>query len=140
MQTFLPYRSFHKTAKCLDYRRLGKQRVEAKQILMILLGETLTKAWKNHPAVLMWRGYEEALAYYGVCICEEWIHRGYNDSLLQYFLNRSKANFLYPKWIGRRAFHYAHKSNLLRKDAQYYSKYDWNIQNNLPYVWPHASI
>ena len=28
MQTFLPYKDFGKTAKCLDYRRLGKQRVE----------------------------------------------------------------------------------------------------------------
>jgi hypothetical protein len=26
MQTFLPYPSFVKSAKCLDYRRLGKQR------------------------------------------------------------------------------------------------------------------
>ena len=33
MQTFLPHRSFSKSAETLDYRRLGKQRVEAKQIL-----------------------------------------------------------------------------------------------------------
>lgn len=40
MQTFLPYKSFVKSAACLDMRRLGKQRVEAKQILMALTGES----------------------------------------------------------------------------------------------------
>ena len=33
MQTFLPYKDIQKSVKCLDYRRLGKQRVEAMQIL-----------------------------------------------------------------------------------------------------------
>ena len=32
MNTFLPYPSFTKSAKCLDYRRLDKQRIEAWQI------------------------------------------------------------------------------------------------------------
>lgn len=36
MQTFLPYPSFIKSAQCLDNKRLGKQRVEAYQILQIL--------------------------------------------------------------------------------------------------------
>ena len=54
----LPYTDFIKSAKCLDYKRLGKQRVEAKQILNILLGETTKTGWRNHPSVLMWYGYE----------------------------------------------------------------------------------
>jgi Pyrimidine dimer DNA glycosylase len=33
MHTFLPYPSFEETASILDYRRLGKQRVEGFQIL-----------------------------------------------------------------------------------------------------------
>ena len=33
MQTFLPYKSFVKSLNCLDNKRLGKQRVEAMQIL-----------------------------------------------------------------------------------------------------------
>ena len=36
MQTFLPYPSFTRSLACLDNKRLGKQRVEAKQILMAL--------------------------------------------------------------------------------------------------------
>ena len=59
MQTFLPFSDFEKSAKALDYRRLGKQRIEAYQIWKVLTGQTT--AWKNHPAVKMWQGYEQAL-------------------------------------------------------------------------------
>ena len=44
MQTFLPYEDFTKTAQCLDYKRLGKQRVEAYQILRIL--KNITPVYK----------------------------------------------------------------------------------------------
>ena len=56
MQTFLPDKSFVNSSRILDYRRLGKQRVEARQIYNILIGNTKSNAWRNHPAVLMWRG------------------------------------------------------------------------------------
>lgn len=36
MQTFLPYPNFVESAKCLDDKRLGKQRVECLQILNVL--------------------------------------------------------------------------------------------------------
>lgn len=138
MQTFLPYPDFERTARVLDYRRLGKQRVEAKQILQILLNETQTKGWRNHPAVKMWAGYEGALALYGVYICSEWRRRGYNDSLLPYFQDRLSQDFTgLPPWIGpRKPLHRSHKSNLLRKDFKYYSKYFKNTPDDLPYVWP----
>ena len=64
MQTFLPYADFKDSAKCLDFRRLGKQRVEAKQILDIITGVNPTSRWRNHPAVKMWQGYEKALLLY----------------------------------------------------------------------------
>lgn len=53
MQTFLPYTDPEKCARVLDNKRLGKQRVEAIQILNVLLGVTQTKGWRNHPAVKM---------------------------------------------------------------------------------------
>ena len=61
MQTFLPHKSFKKSLKVLDWRRLGKQRVEAHQVLNVLLGRTETKGWRNHPITRMWDGYEPAL-------------------------------------------------------------------------------
>ena len=61
VNTFLPYSSFKKSVKSLDNKRLGKQRVEAKQILTALSNGG---SWSNHPAALMWKGYEECLKLY----------------------------------------------------------------------------
>lgn len=64
MQTFLPYADFSGSAAALDPRRLGKQRVEAIQVLR---GLTVPGyGWRHHPAVRMWAGYEEALVRYGL--------------------------------------------------------------------------
>ncbi len=54
MQTFLPDPDFTVSAQLLDTRRLGKQRVEALQVLRALTRESY--GWKSHPAVLMWGG------------------------------------------------------------------------------------
>ena len=40
MQTFLPYKSFEQSAQVLDWRRLGKQRVEGMQIINAITGKT----------------------------------------------------------------------------------------------------
>ena len=51
MQTFLPYPDFTASAAALDPRRLGKQRVEA---LQVLRGLTVAGyGWRHHPAVRM---------------------------------------------------------------------------------------
>lgn len=47
MQTFLPYASYTKSAKALDNKRLGKQRVETLQVLQVLLGERLVTSDKT---------------------------------------------------------------------------------------------
>ena len=62
MQTFLPLPDFHKSLACLDSKRLGKQRLETHQILKVLSGES--EAWKNHPAVKMWIGFDNSLIEY----------------------------------------------------------------------------
>ena len=138
MQTFLPYESFHESAKTLDYRRLGKQRVETWQIARVLLDSSKT-GWAKHPAVLMWKGYELALLAYGVVMCNEWIVRGYNDTMLKRFvamIEDHKGGYILPSWLGDPGFHASHRSNLLRKDFTYYSQFNWTEPNNLEYVWP----
>ena len=40
-----------------------------------------------------------------------------------------------PKWLGNKKFHSAMRSNLLRKDKKYYSKFGWKEKDNLPYIW-----
>ena len=132
MQTFLPYSNFKKTFNTLDYRRLGKQRVEAYQILNILLDRTNTKGWRNHPIVIMWCGYENALKLYlNLCITE-WISRGYNNNML---LETIDGSIEYPEWLGRKEFHSSHRANLLRKDYNYYSQFNWEDNPDNPYVW-----
>tara|TARA_B100000287_G_scaffold260375_1_gene244942 strand:+ start:112 stop:573 length:462 start_codon:yes stop_codon:yes gene_type:complete len=132
MQTFLPYKDFQKSLEVLDYRRLGKQRVEAMQILNVLLGRTNTKGWINHPITRMWDGYEPALQlYHNMCI-EEWIRQGYNNNML---LENITEEIVYPHWLGNEKFHSSHRANLLRKDYEYYSQFGWKENSELPYVW-----
>ncbi len=142
MQTFLPYADFAKSAQCLDYRRLGKQRVECKQILRALgvqVGEQIIKpsGWTNHPAVRMWRGHEHSLLCYARQICLEWSRRGYNDSLLpQFDAAQSPGLRVVPPWCGDQEFHDSHKSNLIRKLPEHYGPMWPDVPANLPYIWP----
>jgi len=135
MQTFLPYNDFVKSAQVLDRQRLGKQRVETLQLLKALNGES--KGWVNHPAAKMWRGYENCLVVYGVAMCDEWIKRGYKDTCRDKILayRDYTTAVVVPPWLGRDDFHESHRSNLLRKDAEYYSKFGWREPDDLPYVW-----
>jgi len=137
MQTFLPLQSFYETAKVLDFKRLGKQRVEAFQIWRILRGYACPNKngnipWANHPTVKMWKGYENALANYYNTIVTEWIKRGYNNTMK--ILNIS-GDIINPPFVGVDCFHASHRSNLLRKDPKYYGRFGWSESPDLPYVW-----
>lgn len=129
MQTFLPYADFEASLACLDYKRLGKQRVE---VLQILKGQ-----WIHHPASKMWKGYENGLCIYGVLACEEYIRRGYKDTVKESILaiyDKIKHNpHPMPPWFGHSEFHVSHQSNLKRKYPDYYP---FNVTNDLPYCWP----
>lgn len=140
MQTFLPHADFKKTARSLDYRRLGKQRVEAWQVLRALNG--MTRGWRNHPAVLMWNGYERALCEYAIAICDEWIARGYNDTMRERFvqwssqLDDNNEQLRMPPWIGNQEFHKSHQSNLVRKFPEHYKEQFPDVPDDLEYLWP----
>jgi hypothetical protein len=145
VQTFLPYASFGRSARVLDTQRLGKQRVEALQILRALIRPTY--GWKHHPAVLMWSGYEEALVSYSVAVCGEWRNRGHSDTCLEQIIAESgiaapraqhalKAAGRLPPWLGQRAFHRAHQSALVRKNPSWYRIHFPNVPDDIPYVWP----
>ena len=132
MQTFLPHSSFKDTFKVLDYKRFGKQRVEAHQILNILLDRTKTKGWRDHPIVKMWKGYESALQlYFNLCV-KEWIKRGYNNNMKLENINKPIE---YPPWLGDEDFHSSHRANLLRKNNEHYSQFNWIENPTDPYVW-----
>jgi hypothetical protein len=129
MQTFLPYENFKSCALVLDRQRLGKQRVEARQILNAIMNGG---GWSNHPAVRMWRGYEDALILYGNIVIEEWVMRGYRNNME----TMPVQDVVMPGWIGDGDLHASHRSNLLRKDFAYYSRFGWSESCDLQYVWP----
>lgn len=141
MQTFLPYASFERSAKVLDRARLGKQRVEVLQLLNSIskLEKGLpVKGWSNHPCRKMWQKHSNALVAYGLAICVEWVNRGYKDTCfdkINSFYQNSKTSEL-PPFIGNIDFHNSHKSNLLRKDKAYYTRFWKNIPHNIDYIWP----
>lgn len=129
MQTFLPYPDFTLSAQSLDRQRLGKQRVEALQLLK--------GSWPNHPASKMWRGYGRALAAYGVAICEEWVRRGYRDTCKgKIEALAPQGPLVLPPWIGDPEFHRAHQSNLVRKKPDHYASLFPDVPDDLEYVWP----
>ena len=137
MQTFLPYPDFYETARVLDVRRLGKQRVEVLQLLHVLLDDG--SGWKHHPAVRMWRGSEGILATYGLVICGEWITRGYRDTCfdkIEAFLHRVEDPWTAPWWLGEDVFHRSHRSNLLRKYPEHYRTFWPDEADDLDYFWP----
>jgi len=140
LQTFLPYPDYYSSAEALDYQRLGKQRVEAKQIINAIDG--LSKGWTNHPVTQMWQGHVFQLANYGKVICEEWISRGYQDTLLDFFreimvreLQASNTRSK-PTWFGDPRIHISHQSNLIRKDPEHYAPIFGHNISDLPYVYP----
>ncbi|MGW7268152.1 MSMEG_6728 family protein [Streptomyces sp. NPDC054842] len=149
MQTFLPYSDFTRSAEVLDPRRLGKQRVEA---LQVLRGLTVPGyGWRHHPAVRMWHGYEEALVRYGLEMCGVWTALGRGDTCAATLVTDlaghrpglpvrtqeelAEAGEL-PPWLGDPAFHLSHRSALVRKDPEFYTARFPDAPDDLPYLWP----
>ena len=140
MQTFLPHPDFYESARALEYRRLGKMRVEAWQLLRAIQG--ITKGWVNHPACKMYIGYEYALCRYGLAMCDEWISRGYNDTMRERFVEAmgDLEDTGMPPWLGDEDFHRSHQSNLIRKDPEYYGPLFPDVADNLEYIWPEVAV
>jgi len=134
MQTFLPCANFKQSARCLDRQRLGKQRLECRQILQALT--VPGSGWAHHPAVLMWQGHEGCLVRYMDEIVREWTRRGYANSIKVPWMLVHADNDHPPPWFGDEAFHRSHRSNLLRKAPAHYGQFGWTEPPDLEYVWP----
>ena len=138
MQIFLPYSDMKKSLKSLDNKRLGKQRVETYQIISAItqrpkLDGTPYKGWLNHPCTIMWKKYVPALKLYLNLSIEEWIHRGFKNTMG--FETIMKDEIKLPEWLGNEKFHSSHRANLLKKEPEFYSKYGWSENPSDPYVW-----
>ena len=137
--TFLPYDDFFESLYYLDVKRLGKQRVEAFQILNVLTklqqDPDYKGAWSNTPQVRMWQGYEDALRDYLNTAIECWTLRGYQNNMDYHPV---PDDYELPWWFGWDHLHCSHQASLLRKDPDYYSQLyildPWYIDKG--YLWP----
>jgi len=130
MQTFLPYKDFDKSAQALDSKRLNKQILEGYQILKVLSNDDPHAAWRNHPAVKMWRGHERSLYNYVMCMVAEADIRGIKTdknvaNIMELVRNAGKRwGSDLPAWYGNtnkvRRLTTTHKANLYKKDPTYY--------------------
>jgi hypothetical protein len=91
----------------------------------------------------MWRGYEAALACYGMAVCDEWTRRGRPDTCRSQILNEvfdlvstyDVCSEPRPPWLGDERLHASHRSALLRKDPVFYGG-RFDEPDDLPYFWP----
>jgi hypothetical protein len=149
MQTFLPYAEDYKaTAKVLDNKRLGKQRVETYQILKALLGES--KGWVYHPATRMWKGNEYQLFLYQWETCQEWVSRGFKDTVLvksSELITKHSVSITaeLPYWMTNPAVQITHQANLFIKNPDAYPFFKHQVDvykdliccpNKCTYYWP----
>jgi len=145
VQTFLPYPDFAATAAVLDPRRLGKQRVEALQVLRAMTRPGY--GWRHHPVVRMWAGYAEALVCYGLAVCAAWRDSRRADTVAATLRAEFSGEVRgqhdlavageLPPWLGWEPLHRSHRSVLLRKDPDWYRpRFHDDLPADLPYEWP----
>lgn len=133
MQTFMPLPDYYQSAAHLDVDRLGNQAWNEGMILFF-------GGWSHHVASKMWRGHRYHLGLY-VLACFDALRWQWQRTY-PHHVKRVKRVLRYtpdsgpPPWFGDAAFHAAHRSNLLRKDPEWYGQFGWQEPNDLPYIWP----
>lgn len=150
MQTFVPYPNLRLSATALDSKRLNKQLLEGRQIYGILSAGKTTGAWVNHPAVKMWRSYDNGLYAYLYEIKEECVRRGIQtkknweaiEEMHEWNWNRG-GNVVMPPWWRDERVHLSHRQNLYAKDPiAYYHFHESASQpkshccDKCNYFWP----
>jgi hypothetical protein len=161
LQTFLPYADYSASAAVLDNKRLNKQALEAWQILMTLTALDPAgdyrepKGWRNHPAVLLWRGHESALLDYTGAMVTEWISRGYKSTIFDKAQRTYETAMLrgvvsdnqpaeQPAWACDPTFldrfTSSHRTALLAKNYDWYKQFGWpedtgSAPATYEYIW-----
>jgi hypothetical protein len=161
MQIFLPYSDFVKSLDCLDKKRCFKQLIEVRQVLATngvkvpkATGGYMKPSYKHHPIHKIWGQYPDALMYYhDICMrfcitkwkikTKPWTfsylwrpdEKEPYQSLGKFMFPLNQYQLSMPWCVGYKPFHDSHKSNLLRKDSDYYSQFAEEVPDNLEYIW-----
>lgn len=165
MIAVLPYWNFDRCATCLDDSRLQDQIGVVKIMLDAIIQDNYRKnPWIAAPGTKMWKPWPEALAVYGICLCNEILRRkcevdcvdilksknyfvlkviGLRLDCLNYFSRRDfkfdefleKFNELIPDWIDDKYLFKSQKSYLIQQ-SDYYRKLWPNTPDNIPLYYP----
>lgn len=142
MQTFITGGGDSHGVANLDSKRLNKQLLEGRQILNVLV--TIQKdpaakvAWRNHPAVKMWAGYEFALYSYLLWVETECRKREIQTEKnmaaivdLAMELDGSSLGRV-PAWwtdpVRKDRIITSHRASLYKKDPDYYA--EWKFESD----------
>jgi hypothetical protein len=152
MQVFLPEPDFDNAAKQLDTKRLVKQLLEGRQIMTILVGESKSNAWRNHPAVRMFDGHPITLYNYLSAIRNEMERREYKWEKNWHEIERMAEGITdtgLPNWmVNKDTFYHVlttHRGRLYEKAPELYPQYraEYEIYQNYvccpgkcTYYWP----
>lgn len=147
MQTFVPFADIYQSASTLDSKRLNKQLLEGRQIYSILSSGRTTGGWVNHPAVKMWRNFDNALFAYLEAIKDECVVRGIQvDKNWSALTEMHKWNYnrgtgmIDPPWWGDERVHESHRNNLYVKDPLFYAEFESAKRvvccDRCNYFWP----
>jgi len=125
MQTFLAYDEFNESGRVLDPSRQNKQILETRQIMNVLYKKAHNlpvKGWANHPAVLMWEGFEWALLQYGHDVFANFAertrksHKAFDNMLAEHSEWADSRNTdQFPHWLGDDRLHSSHRTRLMHK-------------------------
>lgn len=75
---------------------------------------------------------------------QEWVNRGYNNTMKTYGILYSKESqsfywqleaYVPPIWLDDQFCSY-HRSTLLYKNYEYYSQFGWSEEPKYEYLWP----
>jgi hypothetical protein len=177
MQTFLPLlwpkgysksklskrlkACFRASCGALDNKRLGKQRVEALQLINAIVQRKQlglhgpvgadgrrkhftskgirVPGWINHLATLMWEDHLETLRLYMNVAIKAWCGRknadGNPTKNTMKIVDIDKSKLSLPPFIGDKEFHATHRANLLYKDSDFYGKHGWSETPCVGYIW-----
>ena len=121
---WLPCPDFKSSANCLCESDLTTQITTIKEVLLF--------KWTKHPMSLMWRGHHFQLCNYGLQCSQQ------NKNEFDWFVHQreSYCDTGLPSWFGQALVHESHRGNLLRKNADYYSKFNWKEKPTSNFYWP----
>lgn len=135
MQTFMPYINPLESVQSLSTQHLNKQRIEAMGIYQRLVTPRKFTSYLNHPAVLMWKGYETALAHYFNCCLVEWVGRGFKNNMSPLSFSSWTAKTT-PPWVSWDRVHWVHQRRLAAKNELYQRLFEVDPLDKEHNLWP----